>query len=166
MPRIQSLERQTGAAVLMALLVVVIVMAYSTFWFAETRIGVERTDEMIVSEQMHLYAEFISCWAMEALSAETAFPKVFILPDFEGRGVLLLGRIEKYSDARRGAPSPGVSMKQAAAGSPSGQFLLRAEVRTADRRFVLYTLFERQWRDRKPAVRRVWQARGFFSGNL
>lgn len=65
-----SFKRQNGTAIFMALLVVTIVTAIAVMWFAQQKISIWRTQQMLISEQAYLYAQGTVDWGIGILKAK------------------------------------------------------------------------------------------------
>lgn len=142
----QSLSKQSGTAVFMALLVVTLITTMSVAWFMQYRTNIRLTQQMLISEQAFLYAQGVVDWGISTLTEATqntapTWPK--ILPETaiaESKGTFS-GRI----DAK-----------------PNHLFLVRAEVMLNDQHLILYSTIELKMINGKSQIKVLQQSRGTF----
>jgi len=117
----------------MALLIVSIVMATGLLWFSEAEINILRTRRMITTEQIYLYAELASDWAVSTLAQKNIPSTAMPLQKFP------FGSVVAHISPL-GTP---FSEKYAMAGG-NDWYLLETGVRHQDQILKLHTLFLRK----------------------
>ncbi|GEM_PF-5014587 len=148
-------HKQSGTAIFMALLVVTIVTAISVVWFMQTRANVRRTQQMLLSEQIYLYAEGVVDWGIGALKIDTTTPKILPPTIMTNQG-LISGHIDDY---QKKDPS-GADAKLSMASETKEYFILKTNVQLANQHLILYSLLHRTIIDGKVQIGIIWQSRG------
>ena len=77
-------NKQNGTAVFMALLVVTFVMAIIVIWFMQLRMATKQSQQILLSNQMFLYAQGVVSWAKDTLQnmPSTDIKKILPFPVF------------------------------------------------------------------------------------
>lgn len=152
-----SFSKQSGTAIFMALLVVTIVTALASTWFIQTRLNVRDTQELLLSEQIYLYAEGVVDWGVSALKIDDTVPKILPKTFIHEKQGMISGRIDKFPKQKN---VMGVNTKQAMVSNLQDYFLLRTEVNLSNQRLILYSLLHRITIDGKLQITIIWQNHG------
>lgn len=152
-----SSYKQSGTAIFMALLVVAIVTALASTWFIQTRLTIRYTQELLLSEQIYLYAQGVVAWGVSALKNDDIVPKILPKTFIHEKQGIISGRIDKYPKQNNVI---GTNTKQAMVSNSQGYYLLRTEVELLNQRLILYNLLHRVNVAGKPQITIIWQSHG------
>ena len=151
-------NKQSGTAIFLALMVVSIVAALSVAWFIKIRTSVQRTQQLLLSEQIYLAAEGVVDWGISALKIDDRMPKILPPTLIMTQQGVITGRLD---DHQKTTDKPiGVAEKNAAASQEKEYFLLRTEVRLREQHLILYSLLHRKMVEGKIQVGVIWQSHG------
>lgn len=116
-------RKQKGTAIFMSLLVVAIATAITILWFSQIRISVRRTNQILTSQQVNLYADGVMGWAVAALKKDgNELPKILPPTKLSGGLGIISGRIDAYplqADNIQGGSTAANQLPQQGANIPS-----------------------------------------------
>jgi len=153
-------NKQSGNAILMALLIVAISMELATLWFAQTQANIWRTQQMLVTDQIYLYTEGVRQWGENMLQFNNTYPIFLPATNLPIDNAIISGRIDRYIIRHSPLSNNLVTQKYATTSTPSNYFLLRTSVQLSKQKIILYTLLQQKIINKKPQVVTIWQSQG------
>lgn len=97
----RHLINQTGTAVFMALLILVLVTTMSVAWFMQSSVIIRSTEQMLTSEKMNLLSQSVVDWAISTVvissqNENTIWPKIFSEYKMADSQAIISGSVDDY----------------------------------------------------------------------